>query len=238
MGTGQVVFILIVSYGIFQVATLLLFHKQNPRTLPKTSQTSSLSKKLKSREGFLAQRNMAVRPNIALHEDRPLLPQQRSLRNEETPESRLQKAANVNRREDFPVIEGEDSFDEERKQALSYVRSFGSRLDRQKRPLKFFHIPKTAGTAIEYAAGSAEGLLWGSCLFNHKPKREICRYPRNSYEWWVTVFVVYSVRIEVKLLGQDIYLLILVCCLPCHVLLGRNILDGGTYRRSSFHWRT
>lgn len=35
------------------------------------------------------------------------------------------------------------------------------------RPLKFFHIPKTAGTAIEQAAG--DKVAWGSCLFKHKP---------------------------------------------------------------------
>ena len=48
--------------------------------------------------------------------------------------------------------------------------------------LLFFHIPKTAGTAIEYAAGvnPDHPLAWGSCRFNHKPKRDICHYPQNS----------------------------------------------------------
>jgi hypothetical protein len=58
-----------------------------------------------------------------------------------------------------------------------YVASF----KRIGRPLKFFHIPKTAGTAIEYAAGKKR-ISWGSCLFNHKPKRDICRYPPDSAE--------------------------------------------------------
>lgn len=60
----------------------------------------------------------------------------------------------------------------ERKKALSYVQSIKS-FDRK---LVFYHIPKTAGTAIEYAAG-IHHIPWGSCLFNHKPKRDICKYP-------------------------------------------------------------
>jgi hypothetical protein len=67
-----------------------------------------------------------------------------------------------------------------KKESLQYIRSIQS-LNRAK-ALTFFHIPKTAGTAIEYAAGSAN-LAWGSCLFNHKPKRDICRYPSDSKEW-------------------------------------------------------
>jgi hypothetical protein len=48
--------------------------------------------------------------------------------------------------------------------------------------LLFFHIPKTAGTAIESAAGTNphRPLAWGSCRFNHLPKRDICHYPPNS----------------------------------------------------------
>lgn len=61
--------------------------------------------------------------------------------------------------------------------SLAYVRSFRS----FERPLIFFHIPKTAGTAIEYAAGKQK-LAWGSCLFHHKPKRDICQYPTET-EW-------------------------------------------------------
>jgi len=66
-----------------------------------------------------------------------------------------------------------------KKDARAYVRSFRN-LDR---PLSFFHIPKTAGTAIEHAAAERK-IPWGSCLFNHKPKREICRrlYPKTE-EW-------------------------------------------------------
>lgn len=65
-------------------------------------------------------------------------------------------------------------------ESMEYVRSIHS-LDRSQ-SLKFLHIPKTAGTAIEYAAGSQQ-LAWGSCLFNHKPKRDICHYPVNTVEW-------------------------------------------------------
>lgn len=67
-----------------------------------------------------------------------------------------------------------------RKNSMQYVRSIKS-LNRAK-ALKFYHIPKTAGTAIEYAAGSAN-IAWGSCLFNHIPKRDVCRYPESSKEW-------------------------------------------------------
>jgi hypothetical protein len=67
--------------------------------------------------------------------------------------------------------------EQERKASLAYVNSF-HKLDR---PLKFFHIPKTAGTAIEFAAGEKK-IPWGSCLFNHKPKRDICNYPSET-EW-------------------------------------------------------
>jgi hypothetical protein len=66
-----------------------------------------------------------------------------------------------------------------KKASLEYIRSIKS-LSRAK-SLNFFHIPKTAGTAIEHAAGSAS-LAWGSCLFNHKPKRDICHY-QDSKEW-------------------------------------------------------
>ncbi|GAX22259.1 hypothetical protein FisN_25Lh078 [Fistulifera solaris] len=67
--------------------------------------------------------------------------------------------------------------------ALEYVNSFKS----LKRTLKFFHIPKTAGTAIEQAAG--QKVAWGSCLFKHKPIRHTCSYPAGGYwpsyiGWW------------------------------------------------------
>lgn len=56
------------------------------------------------------------------------------------------------------------------------------------RPLTLLHIPKTAGTAMEVAA-SASKLHWGSCLFNHKPKRGSCNYQGNQLwpmriGWW------------------------------------------------------
>jgi hypothetical protein len=67
--------------------------------------------------------------------------------------------------------------EKEREESLAYVNSF----HKLERPLKFFHIPKTAGTAIEFAAGE-QAIPWGSCLFNHKPKRDICNYP-SEVEW-------------------------------------------------------
>jgi Sulfotransferase family len=45
--------------------------------------------------------------------------------------------------------------------------------------LAFFHIPKTAGTAVEQAAGKQK-LTWGSCAFPHRPKRTICHYPNKK----------------------------------------------------------
>ena len=51
-----------------------------------------------------------------------------------------------------------------------------------RRKLIFVHIPKTAGTMIESVGGlhATPKVVWGSCLFNHKPKRRggVCRYPR------------------------------------------------------------
>lgn len=75
-----------------------------------------------------------------------------------------------------PVV-GTSMSAEEIEATRAYVESFKT-LDR---PLIFFHIPKTAGTAIEYAAGKQD-IPWGSCLFNHKPKRDICKYP-SEVEW-------------------------------------------------------
>jgi hypothetical protein len=71
----------------------------------------------------------------------------------------------------------------EKAQALLYTKSFQS----LERPLKFLHIPKTAGSAIENAAGE-NGINWGSCAFFHKPKRDICDYPGTEWPmrigWW------------------------------------------------------
>jgi hypothetical protein len=70
--------------------------------------------------------------------------------------------------------------------AMNYLKTFKSlgntRHHLQQRPLKFFHIPKSAGTAVEDAAGLHK-LAWGSCLFRHKPKRDICPYPKQSKDW-------------------------------------------------------
>ena len=56
-----------------------------------------------------------------------------------------------------------------------------------RRELIFVHIPKTAGTMIESVGGlhATPKVVWGSCLFNHKPKRRggVCRYPQGQFEW-------------------------------------------------------
>jgi Sulfotransferase family len=65
----------------------------------------------------------------------------------------------------------------EEEAALAYVRS----IHNLERSLTFLHIPKTAGTALENAAGEA-GINWGSCLFRHKPRRDICKYP-GDHDW-------------------------------------------------------
>ena len=72
-----------------------------------------------------------------------------------------------------------ERFEDEKAESLNYVRQ----LKRTRRTLKFFHIPKAAGTAIEHVAGEQKRLPWGSCLFNHKPKRTICNYPPSDFEW-------------------------------------------------------
>ena len=72
-----------------------------------------------------------------------------------------------------------ERFEEDKAASLQYVQQIKS----TRRKLKFFHIPKAAGTAIEHVAGDQMRLPWGSCLFNHKPKRTICNYPPSDFEW-------------------------------------------------------
>ena len=64
------------------------------------------------------------------------------------------------------------------REARQYASSFQT-LGRG--PLNFFHIPKTAGTAVEEAAAK-QSIPWGSCRFYHKPKRDICPYPKGP-DW-------------------------------------------------------
>jgi hypothetical protein len=65
--------------------------------------------------------------------------------------------------------------------SIEYVHSIKD----TKRKLYFVHIPKTAGTTIEEVGGLQAELAWGSCRFNHKPKRpgKICQYPPGQFEW-------------------------------------------------------
>jgi hypothetical protein len=71
--------------------------------------------------------------------------------------------------------------EQEVQNGLAYARGI---TDTQ-RKLVFVHIPKTAGTTIEEAGGLQAKVAWGSCLFNHKPKRRggVCRYPPGQFEW-------------------------------------------------------
>ena len=93
------------------------------------------------------------------------------------------------------------SWEQEVQKAQTYLHSFTNvgRTSSPQQPKKnyhdallFFHIPKTAGTAIESAAGTNPGrpLAWGSCRFNHTPKREVCHYPENSKVCTYFVFVI------------------------------------------------
>eukprot|EP00980_Cylindrotheca_fusiformis_P018814 scaffold6276_cov138-Cylindrotheca_fusiformis.AAC.1 len=56
-----------------------------------------------------------------------------------------------------------------------------------KRKLVFVHIPKTAGSTIEDVGSGQAKLAWGSCMFNHRPKRKLCKAPvmlyPKEFEW-------------------------------------------------------
>ena len=71
--------------------------------------------------------------------------------------------------------------DQEIQKGLDYARS----IQDTKRKLVFVHIPKTAGTTVEEVGGLQAQLAWGSCLFNHRPKRRgnVCHYPSGQFEW-------------------------------------------------------
>lgn len=74
--------------------------------------------------------------------------------------------------------------DNDLESSFAYVQSFHS-FDRT---IKFVHIPKTAGTAIEQVAAE-HGIAWGNCMFKHRPKRKICPHPVGehwppSVGWW------------------------------------------------------
>jgi hypothetical protein len=69
----------------------------------------------------------------------------------------------------------------ETQKSLQYVQSIKD----TKRQLVFVHIPKAAGSTIEEVGGLQAKLSWGSCRFNHRPKRKggICLYPPGQFEW-------------------------------------------------------
>lgn len=98
--------------------------------------------------------------------------------------------------------------------SMEYIHSIKS-FDRT---LKFFHIPKTAGTAIEQAAG--DKVAWGSCLFKHKP-------------------IVRFIAFQVMLIFVDTYKT--DCCISSvilvHILpevIGPHMWVGGIFPASSF----
>lgn len=80
-----------------------------------------------------------------------------------------------------PEMETLIDLDREIRKGLEYARS----IQDTKRKLLFVHIPKTAGTTIEEVGGLGARVAWGSCLFNHRPKRRgnVCRYPPGQFEW-------------------------------------------------------
>ena len=65
----------------------------------------------------------------------------------------------------FQIVTVSNANNDDIDEAMAYVKSIKS-FDRH---LNFLHIPKTAGTAVEYAAGKHK-VSWGSCQFNHKPR--------------------------------------------------------------------
>jgi hypothetical protein len=69
----------------------------------------------------------------------------------------------------------------ETQKSLQYVQSIKD----TKRQLVFVHIPKAAGTTIEDVGGLQAKLSWGSCRFNHRPRRKggVCQYPPGQFEW-------------------------------------------------------
>lgn len=79
--------------------------------------------------------------------------------------------------EDLPPID----LQAEVQRGRDYAKSFTN----TKRKLVFVHIPKTAGTTIEEVGGLQAKEPWGSCLFNHRPRRKggVCKYPPGQFEW-------------------------------------------------------
>lgn len=56
------------------------------------------------------------------------------------------------------------------KEELDASRNYIRSMKHFSRALKFLHIPKNAGSAIEEVAGGKQPQFWGGCLFKHKPK--------------------------------------------------------------------
>lgn len=75
--------------------------------------------------------------------------------------------------------------DAEARRGVEYARAFAARS--KPRELRLVHIPKAAGSALEEAAGTQAKVSWGSCLFDHRPRRPggWCVPPagRSKFEW-------------------------------------------------------
>jgi hypothetical protein len=71
------------------------------------------------------------------------------------------------------------------KKEIEKGRQYANSIKDTQRKLVFVHIPKAAGTTVEDVGGLQARLAWGSCLFNHKPKRPggVCQYPPGQFEW-------------------------------------------------------
>lgn len=93
----------------------------------------------------------------------------------------------------------------ERRKSLEYVKSIGD----TKRNLVFVHIPKNAGSTIEDVGAKQAKLSWGSCLFNHRPKRASCKKPimlyPDEFEWPMKVGYWHIPPYYFPLMGSDPY---------------------------------
>jgi hypothetical protein len=75
------------------------------------------------------------------------------------------------------------NLNDEIRKSKAYVNS----IQDTNRKLIFVHVPKTAGSTIEDVGAGQAKLSWGSCLFNHRPQRKLCKKPimlyPNEFDW-------------------------------------------------------
>lgn len=88
-------------------------------------------------------------------------------------------------------------------------RDYVNSIKDTKRNLVFVHIPKTAGSTIEDVGAKQAKLSWGSCLFNHRPKRALCKKPvmlyPNEFEWPMKVGYWHIPPFYFPLMGSNPY---------------------------------